>query len=323
MTWPAITSPSAAVRLRVTIGAALVAIGIAYVFASGGYLVTVLAFAAIYGVFVTGLNLFMGTAGQISFGQNAFAALGAYGSAILTTRYGWSPAPALLASMMFACLIAVAVGYPTLRLRGHYLAMATFALGLITYELSVSWQDLTQGYMGIPGIPSLGIGDLVLSSDRQQLAALLIVLALVLWIFVRLKNSRFGRALEAIAGSEDAARALGINVAYYKLAAFTIAAAYAALAGSLTASFMSFISPELFGLQMVLVSFTMIYLGGIGTVWGPLIGAAIVSLLPEIFRGLSDIQDIAYSIVLILMLIFAPRGLAPFFAHLFRAEGGE
>ncbi len=311
MTSPAITSPRIVHRTPVAIAVLALAGLAAYAFVSGGYLVTVFAFAAIYGVFVTGLNLFMGTAGQISFGQNAFAAVGGYGSAILCTRYGWDPALALATSMIFSCLVAVVVGYPTLRLRGHYLAMATFALGLIVYELSVSWRALTQGYMGLAGIPPLEIAGVALSSDRQQLAALLVFMFVGLWVFVRLKHSRFGRALGAIAGAEDAARALGIDVAYYKLVSFVIAAAYASVAGSLMAHFIGFISPEVFGLQMVLTSFTMIYLGGIGTVWGPIVGAFIVSLLPELFRGLKDIQDIAYSIVLILILIFAPRGLAP------------
>jgi branched-chain amino acid transport system permease protein len=202
------------------------------------------------------------------------------------------------------------IGYPTLRLRGHYLAMATFALGLITYELSVEWIGLTQGYMGYAGIPPLGVGKYELSSDRQQLIALVLVLLLGVWIAHRLKDSRFGRALRAIAGSEAAANALGIDIARYKLAAFVVAAVYASVAGSLFAHFIGFISPEVFGLSMVTLSFTMLYLGGIGTIWGPIIGAVIVSMLPELFRGLKEMQDIAYASVLILILIFFPRGLA-------------
>jgi branched-chain amino acid transport system permease protein len=321
MTSRAITSLKPSPRLAVVLASLIAVLLLAGVFASGGYLVSVFAFAAIDAIFVTGLNLFMGTAGQISFGQSAFAALGGYGSAILCTRYGWEPIPALLAGTIFSCTVAAIVGYPTLRLRGHYLAMATFALGLITYEISVSWTEVTQGYMGIAGIPPLGIFGIDLSSDRQQLAALLAFLALGLFVFARLRRSRFGRALDAIAGSEEAARALGIDVARYKLAAFVIAAAYASVSGSLAAHFIGFISPEIFGLQLVLVTFTMIYLGGIGTVWGPVIGALIVSLLPEIFRGLKDVQDIAYSIALILILIFAPKGLVPLLDRFLRRTG--
>ena len=277
---------------------------------SSGYVVTLIGFAAIYGVFCTGLNFFMGYTGQASFGQNAFAALGGYGSAVLTANYYWDPVLALLVSMVLSGVIAAAVGYPTLRLRGHYLAMATFALGLITYEISIEWNSLTQGYMGLSGIPPLGMGKYELVNEKHQLIVLTLMMLLGVWVSVRLRDSRFGRALRAIAGSEAAANALGINVARYKLAAFVVAAVYASVAGSLFAHFVGFISPEVFGASMVILSFTMLYLGGVGTTWGPIIGALIVSLLPEVLRGLKEMQDVVYSVVLIAILIFAPRGLS-------------
>jgi len=196
-----------------------------------------------------------------------------------------------------------------LRLRGHYLAMATFALGLITYDLSVQWTDLTQGYMGYSGIPPLGIGPFKVEGERWKLFCLILLLGLGLWVSHRLRDSRFGRALRAISGSELGASALGIRVSRYKLAAFVIAALYASVAGSLFAHVVGFISPEVFGLQMVVVTFTILYVGGIGTVLGPAIGAVIVSLLPELFRSTGSFQDIAYAAVLLLMLIFVPKGL--------------
>jgi branched-chain amino acid transport system permease protein len=224
-------------------GAAVVAL-LAFVFATGGYLVTVLQLAAVYGVFCIGLNFFMGYTGQASFGQNAFAAIGGYGSAILTVRYGWEPILALIVSMGISGVAAVVIGYPTLRLRGHYLAMATFALGLITYDLSVQWTGLTQGYMGYSGIPPLGIGPFEIDSERGKLAAVIVLLLIGLWISRRLRDSRFGRALRAIAGSEAGAAALGIRIAWYKLAAFVIAALYASASGSLFAHLIGFISPK-------------------------------------------------------------------------------
>lgn len=283
---------------------------VAYALFSGGYLITVLGFAAIYAIFVTGLNFFMGYTGQVSFGQNAFAAIGGYTSAVLTATYNWPVLLALPLGVLAAVALALAVGYPTLRLRGHYLAMATLALGLIVYEVAVQWQSVTQGYMGISGIPPLGIGKLELASERQQLVALLAVLALSMWVAARLKDSRVGAALAAIAGSEDAAHALGIDVARYKLIAFVIAAAYAAVAGSLFVHFVGFVSPEVYGLHMVVLGFTMLYVGGIGSVYGPLVGALIISLLPETFRGFKDYQDLAYGAALILILIYTPKGLA-------------
>ncbi len=292
---------------------------------SSDYIVTVLGFAFIYAIFCTGLNFFMGYTGQASFGQSAFAAIGGYGSAILCADYGWGPLAALVATMAMSGVAAVIVGYPTLRLRGHYLAMATFALGLIVYEISIEWTSLTQGYMGYAGIPPLGVAGFELMTIKQQLVALVLLALLGVGIAARLRRSRFGRALAAIAGSEPAARALGVDIARCKLIAFVIAALYASAAGSLFAHFVGFISPEVFGMTMVVQSFAMLYLGGIGTMWGPMIGAVIVMILPEALRGLKEMQDIAYTAVLILILIFAPRGLAeiPALLRRLRRRTGE
>src|SRR5512132_2797456 len=148
-------------RARLLLGylPALCAVGlIAYAIVAGGYFVALAGFALIYAIFVIGLNVFMGYAGQASFGQNAFAAIGGYTSAVLTTAYGVPPVPALVVGVIGAVVCALLIGYPTLRLKGHYLAMATLAIGLIVYEITVQWQSVTQGYMGISGIPPLGIG---------------------------------------------------------------------------------------------------------------------------------------------------------------------
>ena len=294
-------------------GAILLALLFVFVFVRGGYLLTVMQLAMIYGVFCIGLNFFMGYTGQASFGQNAFAALGGYGTAVLCVQYGWEPIFALLASMAIAGVAAVVVGYPTLRLRGHYLAMATFALGLITYDISVQWQSVTQGYMGYSGIPPLGIGPFTVEDERWKLAVLMAIAVFGLWISGRLRNSRFGRALRAISTSELGASALGIRISRYKLAAFVIAALYASASGSLFAHVVGFISPEVFGAQMVIVTFTMLYVGGVGTVLGPAIGAVIASLLPEVVRSTGRFQDIAYALVLILLLIYVPKGLSALF----------
>ena len=191
----------------------LAAAFVAYTFATGGYLIAVLHFAFIYTVFVTGLNIFMGFAGQVSFGHNAFAAISGYTSAVLTATYAWDPLPAGLLGLAGALLCALAIGYPVLRLRGHYLAMATLAIGLIVYEVAVQWQSVTQGYMGISGIAPLGIGRFTVTSDRGILIVLMIAAGLALLSAAGIRHSRLGRAFVAAAGSEDAARALGIDVA--------------------------------------------------------------------------------------------------------------
>lgn len=309
--WPITTSRPDRLRpaLLAAVGLSAAALG-AYLFVAGGYLVSVVSFGLIYAIFVTGLNVFMGQAGQVSFGQNAFAAISGYASAVLTATYGWEPLAALPVGIALALAVALVVGYPTLRLKGHYLAMATLAIGLIAYEVAVQWQSVTQGYMGISGIPPLGLLGYEVTSDRGSLVLLALVTTLAVGAAALIRNSRLGRAFAAIAGSEDAARALGIDVARTKLVAFLIATAYAALAGSLFVHVVGFVSPEVFGLHMVNLAFTMLYVGGIGTVAGPLVGAVIIILLPESIRAFKDYQDLAYGAALILILIYAPRGLA-------------
>ncbi|MDX8440274.1 branched-chain amino acid ABC transporter permease [Mesorhizobium australafricanum] len=282
-------------------------IGYAVVF--GGYIATIIAFALIYAVFVSGLNIFMGLTAQVSFGQSAFAAIGGYASAVLTTTYEWTPLPAMLAGIVLALAAALLIGIPTLRLKGHYLSMATLAIGLITYEIAVEWESVTQGYLGISGIPPLGIGPFEAISDRQILLTLSAIVAVVAFGVTRIRKSRLGRAFAAVAGSEEAAGTLGINVTRYKLLSFLLAAALASISGSLFVHVVGYVSPEVFGLHMVILAFTMIYIGGLGTVAGPIIGALIVSLLPELFRSLKESQDLAYGVTLILILIYAPKGL--------------
>ncbi len=281
-----------------------------YVLIRGGYLMTVMQIAAIYTIFVIGLNIFMGYAGQVSFGHSAFAAVSGYTSAVLTATYGWGPLPAAMLGLAGVLVCALIIGYPTLRLRGHYLAMATLAIGLIAYDVAVEWGSVTQGYMGISGIPPLGIGRWTVTSDRGVLVLLIVIAALGALAAASIRHSRLGRAFVAIAGSENAARALGIDVAHYKLAAFMISAFYAGIAGSLFVHAVGFVSPEVFGLHMVVLAFTMLYIGGIGTFTGPALGALIVTLLPETFRKFNEYQDLAYGAVLILILIYAPGGIA-------------
>ena len=281
-----------------------------WVLIRGGYLMSVMQIAAIYTIFVTGLNIFMGYAGQVSFGHNAFAAISGYTSAVLTATYHWPPLLAAALGLAGVLVCALVIGYPTLRLRGHYLAMATLAIGLIAYDVAVEWDSVTQGYMGISGIPPLGISRWVVASDRSVLVLLILLAGLGVLAAAGIRRSRLGRAFVAVAGSENAARALGINVAHYKLLAFMISAFYAGIAGSLFVHTVGFVSPEVFGLHMVVLAFTMLYIGGIGTFAGPALGALIVTLLPETFRTFNEYQDLAYGGVLILILIYAPGGIA-------------
>jgi len=273
------------------------------------YVLSLMVIGGIYAILCTGLNLFMGQTGQISFGHNAFAAFGCYGSAILTTDYGWPTLIALTISALLASLAAIVIGLPTLRLRGHYLAMATLALGLIVYELAVQMEWLTAGFLGISGIPALGLGPWRLRGDVQYYYLVWLLVGLGLWVYLRIIHSRVGRALGAIAGDEAAARSLGINVSKYKLIAFVISAVYGSVAGSLLAHYVSYVSPEVIGLGMVTLIFTMLFVGGIGTTTGPILGAVLISILPSLLAGFQEFRQLVYGIILLLVIMFAPRGL--------------
>ena len=273
------------------------------------YVLTVLVLAGIYAIIAVGLNLFTGYTGQISFGHNAFAAVGGYATAILTTAYGWPSVGALVVGAGMAVAAAVIVGYPTLRLRGHYLAMGTLALGLISYVLSVQLEGLTRGFTGISGIPPLALGPLTVATPRAYFALVWILVVIAVgagWLIV---HSRLGLALRAIRGGEDAAKALGIDVTRYKIQALAISAAYASVGGSLFGHFVSYISPEAFGLYMVVLLFTMLFVGGIGTTAGPVMGAVLIGSLPEVLAGFKDYRELIYAAVLIVILLFAPRGV--------------
>jgi branched-chain amino acid transport system permease protein len=271
--------------------------------------VAALVLAAIYTVITAGLNLFMGYTGQISFGHNAFAAIGGYVSAILSTRLGWPPIATITAAALAAALVSLIVGYPTLRLRGHYLAMATLALGLIVAEIATQWKSMTQGLFGISAIPPFGIGVWHLTSDFAFYVVYWLIAAVIVWITYRISHSRVGFAFRALASNEDAAQSLGIDVAHYKLIAFVISAVFASLGGSMFAHYVTYISPEVFGLYMVILLFTMLFVGGIGTTLGPLIGSIIITLFPELLRQFHSARELLYGVVLLLILLFAPRGL--------------
>jgi branched-chain amino acid transport system permease protein len=273
------------------------------------YVLSLMVIGGVYAIVCIGLNLFMGQTGQISFGHNAFAAFGCYGTAILTTEYGWPPVAALVASAVLAMLGAIVIGLPTLRLKGHYLAMATLALGLIAYQLAVQLKAITLGFLGISGIPTLSVGSWKLDSDIDYYYAVWIGVAVAVWISYRIIHSRVGRALGAIAGNEDAARALGVNVSRYKLLAFAVSAIYASVGGSLLAHYVTFVSPEVIGIGMTTLLFTMIFLGGIGTTSGPILGAVVISILPSLLSRFENYRQLVYGLMLLAVIMFVPRGL--------------
>jgi len=275
------------------------------------YWISILVLVGIYAIVATGLNLFMGYTGQTSFGHNAFAAIGGYTTAIMTTAYGWPPVPVAILGAAFAALIAALIGYSVLylKVRGHYLGMATLGLGLIVVELAIEMERITNGTAGISGVPPIGIGDLEIASSRGMYWLLLVLVPFAIWCAHRIATSRLGRALKAISGDEQAAEALGINASAHILVAFVVSAVFAAAGGSLLVHQLAFVSPEVFGMFFLTLLFTVLYVGGVGTTFGPLIGALVIVLVPEALRGFADFRELIYGIFLIVVVVFVPGGL--------------
>ena len=236
--------------------------------------------------------------GMLAMANAAFMGIGAYVSAILTMNYGL-PFPLVLAAGMGApALTAYLIGKPTLRLSGVYLAMATLAFGEVVRIALLNAESLTGGALGLNGIPQ--------STQWWHVA---LALALTLALLWRLRRSRVGRAFESIKEDETAAGLMGINVASFKMLAFLLGAAIAGLAGALNAHLTFFISPGEYGFDRAVDILTMTILGGISSLTGPVIGAFMLTLLPELLRSFKDFRLVVNGFILVLIVLFLPRGI--------------
>ncbi len=285
------------------------------------YYIGVLVFTAFNCLACIGLCLLMGYAGQISIGHGAFVAIGAYTSAILTSKLAWSPWLAMLCGIAIVVVIAFCIGIPALRLKGHYLAMATLGFASIIHIVAVAAVDLTGGPSGIVSIPRLGLFGHVLSSDTQYFYFSWGVVAFGIYIAFNLINSRVGRGLQAIHGSEDAASSLGINITSYKVKVFILSAVYASVSGSLYAYYVNYIDPGPFDVMLSILLVTMVAVGGLHHIWGAVIGAIVLSLLPEFLSFISgylqvigikyqpDYDTLVYGGILLIIMLFLPEGI--------------
>ena len=275
----------------------------------GNYLLNVFVFIGINTMLAVALNLLLGFAGQISLGHAAFFGLGAYISGILTTRYAIDPWMAMVAAALCVGVIAFVIGFPILKLKGHYLAMATLGFGIIVYIIFNETVDWTGGPSGMSGIPTLSLGPVIFDSDMTNYYLIWIFTLLTMLLSINLANSRIGRALRAIHDSEVAARVMGVNARLLKVQIFTVSALISALAGSLYAHTMTFIAPASFGFNFSVELVTMVIIGGLGSIYGSFLGAAILTLLPEFLRVFHDFDIVIYGLLLIVMTMFMPGGL--------------
>ena len=286
------------------VGAALVGVVV-----RDAYYLSILTFIAIHSIIAVGLCLLIGYAGQISLGHAAFYALGAYTSAILTTKSGWSPWLALPVAILVSCVVAYVLGVPALRLKGHYLAMATLGFGMIVNIVLKEFTAVTGGNSGLTDIPALSIGGLALSTDRRFYFLAWLAASAVLLFSANVADSRAGRALRAVHGSEQAAAISGVDIARYKIKVFVLSAGYAAVAGFLYAHYVKFISPQPFDFKFSIELLVMVMLGGAASVWGGLFGAAVVTVLGEVLRNLGDYDIVAFGVILTVVMIVLPVGV--------------
>ncbi len=260
-------------------------------------------------ILAVALNLFMGFAGQISLGHAAFFGIGAYSSGILCTQFGWNPWLAMLAGMALAGLLATAISRPILKLKGHYLAMATLGLGIIINIVLVQEGQLTGGPDGMSGIPALSLLGWTIDSDLKWYGVIAVVMLLVVLGSLNLMRSRAGRALQALHGAEVAAQTLGVDVARAKSQIFVLSAVVTAFAGSLFAHQQAFISPASFDFFFSIELVTMVVLGGMGSTFGAVFGAVVLTLLPEALVVFEDYEVLIFGAILMSIMIFLPKGL--------------
>jgi len=265
--------------------------------------------AGINAILALGLALFLGYAGQISLGHAAFFGIGAYTTAFLTTRYGISPAIAIWASVLTSSFFAYLIGKPILRLKGYFLALATLGFGEIFLVFVRETPSFTSGVIGIFGIPWFSIAGFPFDTYLKQYYLIWGVLIGLLVFSKNLVRSKMGRALLAIAASEDAATTVGMDVSKIKLGVFVLGASFAGIAGCLFACVMSTANPQSFGLNLSILIVMMVIIGGMGNLYGPIAGAIFLTWLMDILAGYQEYSLPIFGAILLLLVIFFPEGV--------------
>jgi branched-chain amino acid transport system permease protein len=277
------------------------------------YHLHVLIMAGIFTILALSLNLLLGYTGQLSLGHAAFFGIGAYTSALLTLRAEWSFWPALAAAAALAGASGWAIGRLALKLRGAYFVLVTISFAGVISLVSQNWMELTNGPLGLPGIPPPDLGPWSLRAKGAYYYLVLVAAALAYGVCHRLVRSRIGRAMIALRENEPLAESVGVDVTHYLVLAAIVSAALAGVAGSLYAHYTRFVSPEVFLFSYTVTMVIMVVAGGKGTLAGPVVGAVLFTALPEALREAVawQWQMLAYGVLLVLLLFFLPRGIVP------------
>lgn len=303
-------APSAPLHIPAWLVAALAIVALALpLVVRNGYVLQTLGIGWLYAILAISLTLVAGTAGMISLGQAGLLAIGAYASALLAVKLHLPVAATVAAAGVITAILGTLVIFPSFRLRGHYVTIATLGVGEIVTLTILNWDSLTNGPVGLTGVPPLSfLGMPFISGTWIYEIALgaLIILALLQW---RLLGSHLGRTLRAIRDDDVAARSYGISLDRYKSLAFGVAGFSAGIAGALMAHVFSYVNHETFTSQVSLLALTMVILGGLGNVAGAILGAVALVSLPELFRALAEYRMLIYGIALLLLIRFRPQGL--------------
>ena len=280
------------------------------------YFLHILVITGIYIILTLSLNLVVGYTGLAALGHAAFSCVGAYASSLLALNYGVSPWIGLLVGACVAAILGVFIGAPSLRLKGDYLAIATFGLGVIVYSVAKNWMSVTRGPMGLPGIPGFSFFGIQLSSVWTYLILVAFFVFLTYFIIRRVVKSPFGRILRGIREDEIATLAMGKDVNKHKIMVFVIGAFFAGIAGSLYAHYITFIDPSSFTVMESITILLMVVFGGMGSLGGSFVGAAILVIFPELLRFLgmpssvaAPLRQMIYGLLLIVLMLYRPQGI--------------
>lgn len=287
----------------------LVAVAWPWILSGEPYILRTSIIVLLYIVLALSLNLVLGLAGQLSIGHAAFYALGAYTTAILTVSLKMPFWVGLISGAVVAGAFGYLLGLPTLRLKGDYLAIVTIGFSEILRLILINWISFTRGPAGIPGIPSPAIFGYVIKGNMGYYYIILVMVLLTIFVSRRIVNSRLGRGLSAVKDDEIAAEAMGVNPTNLKILAFVLGAVIAGLAGGFFASFVHYVNPDNFTYMESVVILTMVVLGGVGSIPGVIVGAAILAILPEALRDISTYRYAIYGILLVMMMIIRPQGM--------------
>ena len=281
--------------------------------------------AGIFAVLALSLNLLLGYTGQLSLGHAAFFGIGAYATALLTVKLEWSPWIGLLAAVVLPGLAGWVIGRLALKLRGAYFVLLTISFAGCVSLVSVNWMDLTNGPLGLPGVPALeialpGLPSLSLRTKVAFYYVVLVAVVLAYLVCLALIRSRVGRALVALRENETLAASVGIDGTHYLVLAAVVSAAMAGFGGGLYAHYTRFVSPEVFLFTYTVTMVIMVVTGGKGTLWGPVVDGLIFGLIPDLLRGRAppEAQWVLYGVAMILSVMFLPRGIVPAVASLWR-----